>query len=237
MFRVSAQGVNSYHFMGSSPSPAVDTTPPTTPTGLAGSAVSTSQIDLSWNASTDPDSPVAGYKVYRSGTLVASPTSPNYSDTGLTANTAYSYTVSAYDAAGNTSSQTAALSVTTESSSSGSGAFSIGARVKTTSSLNVRNKPNTKGGKILCVQPAGALGTISSGPQSNQGYTWWNVNFDAGCDGWAVQTYLTTSLAMSAPLSASQVAGAATATERLQDLTAQLMSTLLQLQQLIGQVH
>jgi hypothetical protein len=72
--------------------------------------------------------------------------------------------------------------------------FSVGARVKTTSNLNVRNKANTNAGKVQCVQPAGALGTITSGPSNGQGYTWWNVNFDASCDGYVVQTYLTTNL-------------------------------------------
>jgi hypothetical protein len=54
----------------------------------------------------------------------------------------------------------------------------------------VSNKPSTKSGKILCTQPLGALGTITGGPTLAQGYTWWNVNFDKGCGGWSVHTYL-----------------------------------------------
>jgi len=68
--------------------------------------------------------------------------------------------------------------------------FSVGARVQTTSALNVRSKANMNSGKILCTQPAGSMGTIISGPTSSQGFTWWNVNFDTSCDGWSVQTYL-----------------------------------------------
>src|SRR5260370_433246 len=50
---------------------------------------------------------------------------------------------------------------------------------------------------IRLPQPCpGSAGTIKSGPQTNQGYIWWNINFDTGCDGWSVQTYLTTALAM-----------------------------------------
>jgi hypothetical protein len=43
--------------------------------------------------------------VYRNGGPVGTAAATSYTDTGLTANTAYSYTVSAYDAAGNNSAQ------------------------------------------------------------------------------------------------------------------------------------
>ena len=57
---------------------------------------------------------VTGYKIYRGGTQIGTSAVTNYTDTGLTASTAYSYTVSAYDAAGNNSAQSAALQVTTK---------------------------------------------------------------------------------------------------------------------------
>ncbi|MEW6027447.1 MAG: fibronectin type III domain-containing protein, partial [Planctomycetota bacterium] len=96
-----------------------DTTAPTVPTGLTGTAVSTSQINLWWNASTD-DVGVTGYKLYSStdgityalrSTLYAT----NYSDTGLSASTTYWYKVSAYDGANNESGQSSAISATTQS--------------------------------------------------------------------------------------------------------------------------
>jgi len=68
--------------------------------------------------------------------------------------------------------------------------FTIGSRVQTTANLNVRDKANTNAGKILCTQPAGSLGTLTSGPTGQQGYTWWQVNFDTLCDGYSVQDYL-----------------------------------------------
>lgn len=68
--------------------------------------------------------------------------------------------------------------------------FGIGSCVKTTANLNVRDKANTKGGKILCTQPLGSLGTILSGPTGQQGSTWWNINFDTLCDGYSIQDYL-----------------------------------------------
>jgi glucose/arabinose dehydrogenase/PKD repeat protein len=91
---------------------ASDTTAPSVPTGLAASPVSSSQINLSWTTSTD-NVGVAGYKVYRNGTLVGTPGTTLFQDTGLTAGTTYSYTVAAYDGAGNTSAQSTAVSATT----------------------------------------------------------------------------------------------------------------------------
>jgi hypothetical protein len=92
-----------------SSSPPPDTTPPTAPGSLIVTAASTTQINLSWTASTD-NVGVTGYKVERcSGagcsnfTQIATPTTTTYSDTGLTASTSYSYRVRAGDAAGNLS--------------------------------------------------------------------------------------------------------------------------------------
>ena len=102
-------GLSSFSANNSSGS---DTTPPSTPANLAATAVSSSQINLAWTASTD-NVAVTGYKVFRNGTQVGTATTNSYSDTGLTASTAYSYTVSAYDAAGNNSAQSSSASATT----------------------------------------------------------------------------------------------------------------------------
>src|SRR5215831_4007322 len=92
---------------------AADTTAPSTPTGLAASAASPSQINLTWTASTD-NVAVTGYRVYRGATLLATVgTVTTYQDTGLSPSTNYSYTVQALDAAGNASAQSAAASATT----------------------------------------------------------------------------------------------------------------------------
>jgi chitodextrinase len=90
----------------------VDTTAPTTPTGLAASALTLTSLTLSWSAAID-NVGVIGYRVYRDGTLVASPGGTSASITGLSASTLYSFTVSAFDAAGNVSALSAPLSVTT----------------------------------------------------------------------------------------------------------------------------
>src|SRR5213596_2001899 len=92
--------------------PLADTTAPTTPTGLAASALTLTSLTLSWSSATD-NVGVTGYRVYRDGTLVASPSGTSVSITGLSAGTLYSFTVSAFDAAGNVSAPSAALPVTT----------------------------------------------------------------------------------------------------------------------------
>ncbi|WP_435870119.1 glycosyl hydrolase family 18 protein [Eleftheria terrae] len=92
-----------------------DTTAPSVPSGLSSSNVTTNSITVSWAASTDAGSGVAGYEVLRGGKVVGSPTGTSYTDSGLTAGTAYSYTVRAKDKAGNVSAPSAALLVSTAS--------------------------------------------------------------------------------------------------------------------------
>jgi chitodextrinase len=91
-----------------------ESTAPSPPTGLSATAVSQSQINLSWSASTDTGgSGLAGYKIYRGGTQVGTSTTTSYSDSGLAAGTTYSYKVAAYDIAGNVSAQSSQASAKT----------------------------------------------------------------------------------------------------------------------------
>ena len=89
-----------------------DTQAPTAPTNLVSTSKTDTTVDLSWTASTD-NIGVIGYDVYNGETKVGSPKETTYTVTGLTANTEYSFTVQAKDAAGNVSASSAALSVTT----------------------------------------------------------------------------------------------------------------------------
>ncbi len=99
---------------GGSP-PAPDTTAPTTPTNVSGTAVSSAQINLSWSPSTD-NVGVTGYSIFRNGNQVGSATSTSYMDTGLSASTTYVYTVTAQDAAGNSSPASSGTGVSTQQS-------------------------------------------------------------------------------------------------------------------------
>src|SRR5438094_4047609 len=92
--------------------PPPDTTPPSVPTGLTASAVSSSQIKLSWAASSD-NVGVSGYRVCRNGTQIPTTSASSFANTGLSPSTTYSYTVAAYDAAGNLSTQSSSASATT----------------------------------------------------------------------------------------------------------------------------
>lgn len=79
-----------------------DSTPPTVPTNVVATATSTSQINLTWTASTDAYG-IMGYRVYRDSQIVGITTSTSFSDIGLAANTRYTYTVSACDPSNNES--------------------------------------------------------------------------------------------------------------------------------------
>jgi chitodextrinase len=69
---------------------------------------------------------VAGYHLYRGEALAATLTSTFYTDTNLSTSTTYTYTVAAYDAAGNASFQTAPVSGTTATRDILAPAVSIG---------------------------------------------------------------------------------------------------------------
>jgi chitodextrinase len=91
---------------------STDTTAPTAPTALAASGTTQTTTNLSWTASTD-NVAVTGYDIYQGATLKGSSTSTSFAVTGLTASTTYSFTVRAKDAAGNVSTASNAISVTT----------------------------------------------------------------------------------------------------------------------------
>ncbi|MFI5903659.1 chitinase [Streptomyces cyaneofuscatus] len=77
---------------GDGPGPVI----PAAPAGLAAGATTTSSVSLSWNAV----SGATGYKVYRDGVQATTSTGTSATVTGLSADTAYQFTVSATNAAG-----------------------------------------------------------------------------------------------------------------------------------------
>jgi fibronectin type 3 domain-containing protein len=91
-----------------------DVTPPTVPTGLTAVMTTKPQVNLNWNASTD-NVGVFGYTIYRGGTMLAtvSGSTLTYADTAVVDLNSYSYTVDAFDAAGNHSAQSAPALVKT----------------------------------------------------------------------------------------------------------------------------
>ncbi|NUT46992.1 MAG: hypothetical protein HOV94_06660, partial [Saccharothrix sp.] len=97
-----------------------DTQAPTVPGKLTASGVTADSATLSWSASTD-NVGVTGYRVYRDSTLVATVQGTSHTDTGLTPETGYTYTVRAVDAAGNQSAPSTAATVTTLPGDGGGG--------------------------------------------------------------------------------------------------------------------
>ena len=90
-----------------------DTTAPTAPSGLTIGTTTSASVALSWNVSTD-NVGVVGYDIYRGSTKVGTATDTSFVDTGLQAQTTYSYTVKARDAAGNTSAASSLVNATTK---------------------------------------------------------------------------------------------------------------------------
>jgi|GEM_PF-551708 len=94
----------------------LDETPPTVPTGLSASNIYSSEVTLTWNASTD-NSGVKEYQIKRDGNLVGIRDDTALTDYTLTAGRSYQYTVSAIDVFGNVSSDSAPLTVLTNNNS------------------------------------------------------------------------------------------------------------------------
>ncbi|MER7764888.1 carbohydrate binding domain-containing protein [Streptomyces sp. NPDC097619] len=91
----------------------VDTQPPTAPTALTAAGKTSSSVSLTWNAATD-NTGVTSYEVYQGTVKAATVTGTSATVTGLTANTPYTFTVRARDAAGNTSPASGPVTVTTD---------------------------------------------------------------------------------------------------------------------------
>ena len=81
--------------------PPADSTPPSAPQAVIATAESATQVRVSWQASTDAGSGVAGYRVFRDGSVtpIATVTVTNHVDVNLAPGTGYTYTVRAFDAA------------------------------------------------------------------------------------------------------------------------------------------
>jgi alpha-tubulin suppressor-like RCC1 family protein len=87
---------------------SADSTPPSVPTGVTVTPVSSSELTVSWTASTD-NVGVTGYEVYRDTVFLSNDLASPYADSGLATDTQYCYTVLAFDAVGNKSAQSASV--------------------------------------------------------------------------------------------------------------------------------
>lgn len=140
-----------------------DTVAPTAPTNLTASGTTGTTTNLSWTASTD-NVAVTGYDIYQGTTLKGSSTTTSYTVTGLTALTAYSFTVKAKDAAGNVSAASNTVNVTTTSA----------ALTYCTSQGN--NTADEKIGKVVF----GTINNTSTGTAGYENYTSISTNATRG---------------------------------------------------------
>ena len=95
------------------PLPA-DNSPPTAPTGLSATSVASSRVSLQWSASTGS---VQGYTVFRNGTAIGATKATTFLDQTAAPATGYTYTVDAFNAAGQQSAQSSPVRVTTPATS------------------------------------------------------------------------------------------------------------------------
>lgn len=96
-------------------------TAPAAPTGLAVTGTTASSVSLSWTA---PGGTVTGYHVYRDGTLAATTSATSAAITGLAASTSYTFTVTAYNSAGESPASGAVTAITSSSGAGGGGSGS-----------------------------------------------------------------------------------------------------------------
>jgi chitodextrinase len=109
------------------------TQPPSVPAGLKTTSNTASAVGLSWTASTDTGGTLGGYTIYRNGTSIGTTnaTTTTFTDSTVQPSTTYSYTVDAFDTAGNHSAQSTALPVTTPAGGTSSVKWVQGGTVST----------------------------------------------------------------------------------------------------------
>jgi chitodextrinase len=122
----------------------LDGTAPTAPGNLVATAVSGSEIDLSWSASSD-NVGVSGYRIFRNGSQVGTVggNTTTYNDTGLAATVQYTYTVRATDAAGNVSGDSNQASAKTLDTAAPTAPTGLTATAPNASQVNLSWSPAT----------------------------------------------------------------------------------------------
>lgn len=166
--------------------PPADTIAPSAPASLNASANGSTRVDLNWSASTD-NVGVVGYQILRNAAQVGTSTTLSYSDMTVQPSTSYTYTVRAYDAAGNVSLDSPAVPVTTPAPASitvtsiGTTQQSVGATTITSPAVSTTAANTLLVAFIATDGPSGSAQTITS--VTGGGLTWTlrkRVNVQAG---------------------------------------------------------
>ncbi len=148
---------------------AIDTQPPSVPSSLTIISKSDTSITLSWKASID-DVLMKNYKIYRNGHSITSVNGTSNADSPLLANTSYSYTVSAVDAAGNESAQSYPMTATTLAAGAVQSALVLPATTTTTSTTTLSTtdiQPPTAPGSLRIVSKTASSLSFSWNPSTD----------------------------------------------------------------------
>lgn len=195
VYTVAAYASSGIAFPPSLPSKPVqvtfDVTPPTTPTGLNVTALTSSSVTLSWNAATD-DVGVVGYYIVKAASRLNTPnpiTGTTYTDRALSAETTYPYQIEAYDIAQNVSVASPALNVKTLAAAvTISPAFNSKAFTVSTSEIDLAWGPSTDsfGTPAYYIYRDGLLATSTTvlsyqdkGLPAGKSYQYYLISFDA----------------------------------------------------------
>jgi chitodextrinase len=135
---------------------STDTQAPSVPQGMAFTTITETSVGLTWLSSTD-NVGVAGYRLLRNGLSVATVSTPGYTYVGLSCGTSYSFTLEAYDAAGNVSNGAEATGTTS------------------TAACSAPPPPPPP-------PPSGGAGTINVAPGGNL-----DAAYSQAQDGWVIQ--------------------------------------------------
>jgi hypothetical protein len=135
--------------------PPSSPTVPTAPSGLVASTVSSAQINLAWSPSSTSG---VTYSVYGSSGLIASGlAATSYSATGLTANTSYTFTVTAVNSAGASPASNPA-SATTQATPAPAAPTGLAATASSASQINLNWNASTTSGVTYSVYSGAASG-------------------------------------------------------------------------------
>ena len=110
--RNAAVNLRDFSYMDRDWSDSGDRVNPTTPANLRVANLTHVSLSLAWDAASD-NAGVAGYRIYRDGLQVGATQTTAFADAGLAPQTAYTYTVRAYDYNDNVSPESLPLPVTT----------------------------------------------------------------------------------------------------------------------------
>lgn len=155
--------LDAFEFSGSGAGP--DTEAPSNPTNLSASNVTDTTVDLSWNPSTD-NVGVTGYDVYQGATNLGTVAGTTAQVTGLTAGTAYSFSVRARDAAGNISGASNTVSITTTGGGGGGCTGGVGVPYSESFESSIGAWTQSTADDINWTRDSGGTPSSNTGPSS-----------------------------------------------------------------------